>query len=103
MRVIELNATNWKTVNDYCDALRAALGTPEWHGSSVDAFLDTMIWHNDINEVNPPYIVRIEKAKGLPREILDEIEQLSRSLSRARAEFQIRRGGDVDVKLEIVS
>jgi hypothetical protein len=52
MRVIELNAQNWRTVLDYYDSLKEALGSPSWHGSSPDAWIDSMIY-GGINEVKP--------------------------------------------------
>ena len=59
MRTIRLNAENWKTVLDFYDALLAALGAPDWHGASIDAMIDSMIW-GGINDVDPPYTVQIQ-------------------------------------------
>ena len=101
MQIIELDAKDWKSFRDYLGALKAALGSPDWHGNNIDAFLDSMIW-GGINKVNPPYTVKICNTSGLPKEIIEEIELLSRSLMDARAESKIRRGQDVDVKLEII-
>jgi hypothetical protein len=101
MRIIELDAGNWTTVIDFCEALLAALGAPEWHGESIDALIDSMIW-GGINDVEPPYTVRICSVRNLPKDVLEYIEQLKSSLARARAEFNQQRGHDVDVQLDIV-
>lgn len=44
MRIIDLNAENWKSILDFYDALLPALGAPAWHGHSVNAIIDSMIW-----------------------------------------------------------
>jgi RNAse (barnase) inhibitor barstar len=79
MQLLELDAKNWKSVRDYVDALRAVLGSPEWHGNSVDAFIDSMVC-GDINKVEPPYTIRIKNTKSLPADILDEINYLKNAL-----------------------
>ncbi len=93
MRIIELDAHNWNSVNDYLDALRTALGSPEGHGSSIDAFLDSMIY-GGMNRLNPPYTIQLRNTKGLPRDVLDQIQLLKQSLLKQR--------GDVDVSVELV-
>src|SRR5689334_8603586 len=101
MRVIDLDATNWKAVMDYCDALRAALGSPKGHGTSPDAFLDSMIW-GGMNKMEPPYTIRILNTKALPKDILKEMESLCQYLPISRAEFRTEHGYDIDVNLEII-
>ena len=44
MRVIELNATNWNTTDDFYNALLAAVGAPEYHGRNLKALIDSMNW-----------------------------------------------------------
>lgn len=66
MRIVELHADGWVTVMDFVNALKNAVGAPDWHGSSVDAFLDSMIYHDDINALKAPYTISIggvDKAK----------------------------------------
>jgi len=81
MRIIELDAKSWKTCEDYASALRTALGSPEWHGSSVDAFLDSMVY-GGMNEINPPYKIVIKNTKNLSEAIIEEIEALKKNLPR---------------------
>lgn len=101
MRLIELDAQNWQSFHDYLDAIKAALGSPEWHGNNIDAFLDSMVW-GGINSVEPPYTVRIKNTKGLRTDILEEIEILKKCIQEHRAESVARRGYDVEVNLDIV-
>jgi hypothetical protein len=95
--VIELDAQHWKSFRDYADALRAALGSPEGHGSSVDAFIDSMVY-GGMNEVNPPYTIIIKNTKGLSQEILAEIEALKNSLPKPGAESN----AGADIFFEII-
>src|SRR5215813_2329847 len=66
MRIVELHADDWVTAADFMNALKKAIGAPDWHGSSVGAFLDSMIYHDDINALKSPYTIKIagaDKAK----------------------------------------
>lgn len=101
MRLIELDAQNWQSFHDYLDAMKTALGSPEWHGNNVDAFLDSMVW-GGINMVEPPYTVRIKNTTGLRIDILEEIEILKKCIEKHRAESVTRRGYDVEVNIDIV-
>ena len=56
VRDIELDANRWKSPLDFYAALLGALGAPDWHGTSVAALIDTMIWSEDINTVRPPIV-----------------------------------------------
>jgi hypothetical protein len=38
MKIIEIDASGWKTVVDFLEALKRAIGAPDWHGLSPDAF-----------------------------------------------------------------
>lgn len=81
MRIIELDAQSWKIYEDYAIALRMALGSPEWHGSSVNAFIDSMVY-GGMNKINPPYKIIIKNTKNLSKDIIEEIEALKKSLPR---------------------
>ena len=99
MRIIQLDATNWKTVADFYDALLAAIGAPEWHGDSPDALIDSMIW-GGINAVEPPYTIHISGAEKLPKDVSEHVELVKKALAKARLEYQRRKGGDVEVSIE---
>lgn len=100
MRVIELDAAEWKTVNDFYDALLAAIGAPAGHGRSPDALIDSMIW-GGMNSLEPPYTVKISGAAALPTDVRNRIETASRALALGREDYQKLRGGDVEVAIEI--
>lgn len=54
MTHLELDASEWFTPFDFYRALLTELGAPEWHGCSIDALVDSMIF-GGINSVVPPY------------------------------------------------
>jgi len=101
MRTIELNAFGWKHALDFYDALLAALGAPEWHGRSVNALADTMIWSDEINAVKPPYVVKVANLAGAPAAVREEVRVAKDWLETSRAEFRDSNGRDVDVRFEL--
>ena len=102
MRVIDLDAGGWRTVPDFYDALLEALGAPAWHGRSIDALLDSMIW-GGINAVEPPYTIRIQHIAAAPKDVADKIELVKQAITQARSDFQAQNGRDVHVKLETMA
>jgi RNAse (barnase) inhibitor barstar len=99
MRIIELDAKNWRTGFDFYRDLLAVLGAPKDHGGNLNAVIDSMIW-GGMNTVEPPYTVRVLEMTMLPKDLREEIELLKRRLDQARIEFQTRRGRDVEVNFE---
>lgn len=79
--ILEIDASNWQSMSDYCEAMFDALGSPEGHGCSLDAFIDSMVY-GGMNAVEPPYTIRIKGTKLLPTKILEEIEALKQALPR---------------------
>ncbi len=100
MRVIKLDAARWRSASDFYDELLALLGAPERHGRNVNALIDSMIW-GGINDVDPPYEIRIANMADCPRDALEQIEWLRRALPEQRAEFRRLHGSDVEVQLEL--
>jgi barstar (barnase inhibitor) len=82
---IDLDASKWKTLLDFYDALLSALGAPEWHGRSINALIDSMIG-GDINKIEPPYIIRVRSTASLPKDLRDEIERVRQYLQKHRAD-----------------
>ena len=93
MRFIELDASEWRTVLDFYNALLAALGAPNWYGRSLNALVDSMIF-GGINAIDPPYTVRIVGTAHLPSELKSEIDYTVDAIRKVRrtdayVEFQI--------------
>ncbi len=85
---------------DFYNALLPALGAPKWHGESVDALIDSMIWGR-INAIEPPYTIRIVGTQKLSKDVRDHINLVKEDLAGARKEFQERQGKDAEVNFEI--
>lgn len=100
--IITLDARQWRSILDFYEALLTALEAPFWHGTSINALVDSMIW-GGINYVEPPYRVQIINSDAIPGEMRDEILETAGALARARAEYELQNGEDVRVSMEIVS
>jgi len=61
----ELDATAWKSSDDFYQALLAILGAPDWHGHNLDALADS-IFTGGINKVDPPFRIIVREAGELP-------------------------------------
>jgi RNAse (barnase) inhibitor barstar len=102
MRVIELNANNWRTWQDLYNALLAALGAPEGHGRNLNALIDSMVW-GGMNAVEAPYTIRISGTEKLSKDMLAEIDEVKQALAGACAERRALGRGDVEIGFEITS
>lgn len=100
MPVIDLNAENWRTALDFYDALLAALGAPKWHGYSVAALIDSMVWGR-VNAVEAPYTIRISDTGKLSKDLLAEIDQVKQAIVGACAERRASGRGNVEIDFEI--
>ena len=85
---------------DVYEALLCALDAPPRHGRSLDALLDSMIWTDQVNEIKPPYRIRIVGTRAVPEVVRDEIAVIEEVLRHSRKEYQKRRGRDVEVEIE---
>jgi hypothetical protein len=98
MRIIKLDASKWKTVTDFYDALLAAVEAPKGHGKSPDALIDSMIW-GGMNAVEPPYTVQISGLSTAPKEVRDHVQLASDVLVNGRIDRKRHKGDDVDVSI----
>ena len=80
-----------------------AIGAPNWHGDDINALLDSMIWHRDINELQPPYRIVLHNTAALPKKVKNVIVLMRDYLALDRQEHIVRNGDDVDISLEILS
>src|SRR3569832_533133 len=68
MTVITLDGSRWSDIPAFFEDLLSSLVAPEWHGTGLDALFDSMIG-GDINGVEPPYRIEIDRASDMPREV----------------------------------
>jgi hypothetical protein len=93
MRVINLDAAEWKKPLDFYDALLLALKAPPWHGRGIDALIDSMVY-GGINEIEPPYRIWIVGTSRLPADVREELDLAVDAINRFQGiekeiEFQI--------------
>lgn len=102
MRTIELDARGWNTPFDFASALKAALGSPEWHGTRAAAFVDSMV-AGGINTMEPPYVIKVVNTTDLDSEVMKFIRDVSSWVEDARVRRLARTGEDVAVSLQIAN
>ena len=85
--ILELDATHWRDCIDFYRALLEAVGAPDWHGMSVDAFIDSIIY-GDINAIDPPFTVRIKGVASAPIEVREGIDLLMQHIRPANAQVE---------------
>lgn len=102
MRVMKMHIIKigWTTALDFYRTLCTAIGAPEWHGMSEDAFVDTMVVHGDINAVKSPYTVKIVGTAKAAPEAQAAIQPLTRRINTAAA-AAADYGTDLEVTLEV--
>jgi RNAse (barnase) inhibitor barstar len=98
VQVIQLDASAWETPLDFILALKDSLGSPEAHGSSPDAFVDSMIW-GGMNQVEPPYLIRIVQTGKVPDQVKNYIRLMASVVQEAREERCSKGKGDIDVTI----
>jgi len=99
MQRIELDATPWRTRDEFYDALFQVLEAPEWHGRNLNPLVDSMIW-GGINELKSPYTIAIMNAERVSADVGDEIRHAVDAIRSGRSDFRERRGEEADVYLK---
>ena len=102
MHTIELDASSWKTPLEAASALKAALGSPDWHGTNAVAFVDSMV-AGGVNALKPPYVIRIVNTSDLGLEAMKFIRDVSDWVEDTRVRRLARTGEDVAVSVEIAN
>ena len=72
MKYINLDAANWSDVGDFFNDIKKNLRSPDWHGSSIDALIDSIIF-GGINEVEPPYQITITNISNINIDLLHKL------------------------------
>ena len=95
MKEIRLDASEWKTKDDFYDALLPALGAPAWHGRNLDALNDS-ISSDEINEVSLPFRFLLVGTKSVPSELRVYLKKFAELV----ADLPTHRGADVSLICE---
>jgi hypothetical protein len=86
-------------VLDFYRAVLPAVGAPEWHGESLNALIDSMIW-GGINAIDPPYTIKISGLRNVPKAVYEHVKLAKQAIAEARSEYCRRNNADVVVAIE---
>jgi RNAse (barnase) inhibitor barstar len=86
MKVFRLDASGWRSPEDFYAELLPQLGAPAWHGRNLDALADSL--YGGINEVEPPFRIEVEGVERLPTEMGDFLSKVATVFSDVRTETQ---------------
>ena len=98
MRIIKLDASGWKTLLDFYEALLVALEAPHWHGRNINALIDSMVY-GGINGIEPPYTVLVTNLTDVPKAVCEEVSYTVSAIQEARQERFENQGVDVEVSI----
>ena len=85
MKVVELDASNWRRERHFYDALLPKLGAPAWHGHNLDAINDS-IFTGGVNEIEPPFQIRVVGIEHLSQRMKDFLTKVQSVFGEGRAE-----------------
>ena len=98
MKRIEIDVAACRNPKEFGRVLQEAILALPGHGSSVEAFVDSMVF-GTMSELSPPY--RIVVLGELRPEVRAFAADLSNAIGQARLERRTRRGDDVEVSLKV--
>ena len=98
MKVIEIDAGGCWNRKEFAKLLQETIQALPGHGSSVEAFVDSMVF-GTMSELSPPY--RIVVLGELRPEVRAFAADLSNAIGHARLERRTRRGDDVEVSVKV--
>lgn len=98
MKVVPLDASGVKTAKQFAKLLQEAIDAIPGHGSSVESFVDSMVF-GTMSNLAPPYRIEVTGASG---EVEAFAHRVAEAIGQARVERRTRRGEDVEVSLRLM-
>lgn len=98
MKTVEIDASGCWNAKEFARLLQDAIQALPGHGSSIESFVDSMVF-GTMSELSPPYMIVVQGA--LRPEVRAFAADLSNAIGQARLERRTRRGDDVEVILKI--
>ena len=98
MKTVEIDATRCANPKAFARLLQEAIQAIPGHGSSIEAFVDSMVF-GTMSELSPPYTIVVTGDLKLP--VRAFAAELSNAIGQARLERRTRRGDDVEVVLKV--
>jgi RNAse (barnase) inhibitor barstar len=91
---ISLDASDWKTPDDFYTSFFQAVGAPEWHGRNLDALNDS-IATGSINQIEVPYRIVIQNTAKATASVNSFLKRFNSLVKNCMA-----NGCPVDIALE---
>ena len=98
MQTVEIDATRCGNPKEFARLLQEAIKGLPGHGSSIEAFVDSMVF-GTMSELSPPYMILV--TGELKPQVRAFAADLSNAIGQARLERRTRRGDDVEVILKV--
>lgn len=98
MKTIEIDASRCGNPKEFARLLQDAIQAIPGHGSSIEAFVDSMVF-GTMSELAPPYTIVV--TGDLKPAVKAFAADLSNAIGQARLERRTRRGDDVEVVLKV--
>jgi len=83
--MICLDASEWKSEEDFYSAILPQLQAPAWHGHNLNALYDSL--SGGINGLEPPFEVIVTNAANVTAELKVFLGQVSETFGDARKAF----------------
>jgi RNAse (barnase) inhibitor barstar len=93
MKVIRLDASGWRSPDDFYSALLPELGAPAWHGRNLNALDDSL--YGGVNKVEPPFKVEVEGAENLSSDMRQFLSEVASVFDEVRNEARAEIGFEV--------
>ena len=98
MKRIEIDVAACRNPKEFGRVLKEAIMALPGHGSSIESFVDSMVF-GTMSELSPPYMITVTGAEN--PEVRAFAERLSNAIGQARLERRTRRGDDAEVVLKV--
>jgi len=82
MKIIKIEACDWKSIDDFYVSIKRSLMSPSWHGDNINALIDSIVY-GDINGVTPPFKVIIVGLAGADSEVRSHVMMAAQYLTEA--------------------
>ena len=98
MKTIEIDVAACRNPKEFGRVLQEAILALPGHGSSIESFVDSMVF-GTMSELSPPYTIVV--TGDLKPPVRAFAADLSNAIGQARLERRTRRGDDVEVILKV--
>ncbi len=95
---IVIDGMGWTSIVEFSSALKLFLRSPSWHGDSIDAFIDSIVY-GSMNEIEAPFRIRLINAQGWPEELRRHVREYIDCIAVAAA----REGRLSEILFEVIN